>query len=1025
MFGKKIRIQNGKGTDVFVVNNAGLFGLYTALKLGQLEHNNIILAYPGYWLDNSHSVYGKNLWGQNPLTLPPAVQKIFFELYSTHEPTYRMTWLQYKTLRHSIIHQIVSYKNVLFFRGQLSVEQTAPTLEITVNGVSNMSLSIEGHTRLHYWLHEPRKNTLGLGEPTPSFKLYHLAPKHYPDPLCILGAGLTTAWAARDFNTTIVSLHLPNDPQIIISANAEVDMSRLHRLLLDTNKMHFIKNNTIYYYPTSNPNLPTNLTCPLYDAIGLLPVHPPKSILPENIGWSWNATDKCEWVAPKDTPVGSMLHSYSLLAHKTNNYFRWFGQYPGQYCENSFYPDFLKQIQAHGIDLTTQFFSVLKSQIQSLESSVNKDTILGLYAKSYNATGQNQVHFTRFMDFILQNAETPIRNHRANINTIPTVAEISTCKQNYMLEAICQSEERYILQYVRAYFETHLAFSLGHDASVLQTTRKIAMIVHDLMQLHKKSIIGMIKQNPMFQLTIYSDEKFARLHEPLEHCLPADVLFQQFQNVLLDSHDSFALIHLICMFSFRILPFLDTDARKDQFDALLNRFESNSTFRNNATRLSKSYIKHDTLIKTFFGLVPNDLPQISSHLPSMGKFYTEDAVYLSNMNRFGHSFVTGYSGHSSRLLSLAFSHLVLTREEQQMFTAATFAYLAGGGNHNFHEVYSVARSFGLPFTDGSYREALPKQYIASDAYIEVQNHLKIKLHELAKSYPAYSDFIYQAGAVYFGLASSANLTSSWSISSDQFAVPPYYLRSMLEPKNHPVYEHGAWDNITIVHQPSGLSIFSYRAYNASIEVGKVILFARPSLCFSNDGQFNNTIEMTGVFSKPSYQHAIVDSCEQDIKLYKTDTLESQGLSEITQDYPSTTDVLSSAVINGALLAAIPEAIGDLFWFYGHVSEKRAEEIKWVATTSIILLTGGWIGAAASWVTTHTLKSAGISEPKARIAGNAMSFFINTGQNLTTPLGIAATTLQIASGSFGLWAEKQVVKTIVGQEAYDAKVSQQR
>ena len=145
--------------------------------------------------------------------------------------------------------------------------------------------------------------------------------------------------------------------------------------------------------------------------------------------------------------------------------------------------------------------------------------------------------------------------------------------------------------------------------------------------------------------------------------------------------------------------------------------------------------------------------------------------------------------------------------------------------------------------------------------------------------------------------------------------------------------------------------------------------------------------------------------------------ETEARIESTQESPGMMSTLGSAAVNGALYAALPEAIGDLFSIYGHVSDKRASEIKWFTGMSMMVLSGGWMGAAASWMTSKTLTQAGLSDSNARLAGNAVGFAVNTGKNLTTILGIASTTVQLASGRFGLWAEKRVAATVQNNFVY--------
>lgn len=147
-----------------------------------------------------------------------------------------------------------------------------------------------------------------------------------------------------------------------------------------------------------------------------------------------------------------------------------------------------------------------------------------------------------------------------------------------------------------------------------------------------------------------------------------------------------------------------------------------------------------------------------------------------------------------------------------------------------------------------------------------------------------------------------------------------------------------------------------------------------------------------------------------------DMIESNAIGYHEERYDQTMSTYGSAIVNGALFAAIPEAIGDLFSIYGHVSDKRASEIKWFTGVSMMVLSGGWMGAAASLVTSKTLKQVGVPETSARLAGNAVGFAVNTSKNLTTPLGCYSTVVQLLSGHFGLLAEKKVVETISNKPA---------
>lgn len=741
---QRLFINNGRETELFVVNNAGLFGLYSDLLLGFLAKANVILAYPGFWLDKAHSNHNGDLWGHSPINLPPMAQLLFFEIFPKHNPFERMTWLHFKALRTHLLQRIIAFENVIFFQGDLSVSRTDSTTEIAFQNNENDTLSIRGPITFHYWLRKAKENKLQLGPSTPAYQLYQLAPNQYPNPVCILGAGLTTAWIVRDFNVTVISLYLPDDPQIIIPANAGINMSLLHRLLIVPDRISLVANHTINYRPTKDPMLPNQVICPLYDAIGFEPTGAPKSILNLQQGWSIKTAKECHWISPKTSPRGSLLYSYTHLAHESHHFPAWFGNHPGQYCENYFIDAFTAQLHDLGVAVPKHFFEQLKSEIQGLEDTVEEKTLLNIYSKIYNVTSDRPDQFTVFMNFIAQSPKVFFSPSKAVRGQFPPLLEMDPSKTNPGLLS-------QLIQDARGYFETHLAYSLGQNRQVFLSTQKVAHAVHQLMTTNRDLILAMIKENPMFQLTVYSDEKFARFYPAINQCLPAEFLFELFQRVLGEGQDLFALMHLICMFGFRIYPSLPLDSKRSIFEKKLNLFESNTTFRNENSRLQSITPE---LKKTFFGLVPTELPDVSAHTTSLGKYHTNDLAYAALLQRFGMAFITGYSGHTSRLLSLAFTFTSLTLEEQKAFTAGAFAYLAGGGNHHFHEIYAVARLFGLPLVDGAYTEALPKDYIESQAYIQVQNKIKTKLLEIAAQNPAHAAALSCAGFYYFGFQPS-------------------------------------------------------------------------------------------------------------------------------------------------------------------------------------------------------------------------------------------------------------------------------
>jgi hypothetical protein len=132
--------------------------------------------------------------------------------------------------------------------------------------------------------------------------------------------------------------------------------------------------------------------------------------------------------------------------------------------------------------------------------------------------------------------------------------------------------------------------------------------------------------------------------------------------------------------------------------------------------------------------------------------------------------------------------------------------------------------------------------------------------------------------------------------------------------------------------------------------------------------------------------------------------------EISTAEPSTLNILGSAALYGATYAALPEAMGDLLYLYGCISEQNASRVKFAASLLLLGLSGSWLGTGTGMVTHKALTYAGVSDSKARITANTAAFVVNTGGKIT-PTGVAATVTSYLGGRFGLWAEKCLVSRL--------------
>jgi Ran GTPase-activating protein (RanGAP) involved in mRNA processing and transport len=120
--------------------------------------------------------------------------------------------------------------------------------------------------------------------------------------------------------------------------------------------------------------------------------------------------------------------------------------------------------------------------------------------------------------------------------------------------------------------------------------------------------------------------------------------------------------------------------------------------------------------------------------------------------------------------------------------------------------------------------------------------------------------------------------------------------------------------------------------------------------------------------------------------------------------------LGTSALTGAALAAVPEAIGDSLYLSGKISAENNNYFKMASNTALVLATGSWIGAGASWGITKGLQYAGVSESRARIVGNTTGFAVNTGLNFT-PTGIVLAAVNYGAAVLGLRVEKGIMSLI--------------
>ena len=179
-------------------------------------------------------------------------------------------------------------------------------------------------------------------------------------------------------------------------------------------------------------------------------------------------------------------------------------------------------------------------------------------------------------------------------------------------------------------------------------------------------------------------------------------------------------------------------------------------------------------------------------------------------------------------------------------------------------------------------------------------------------------------------------------------------------------------------------------------------------------------KLTGSWSDVS---TAINSCEiiHGVKTCVGDEIEIIDYRPVKQtpSIATTMDVLTYAAINGAVSAALPEAIGDLLHLYAGFSQKDTQAAKkYVHIMMMVLFIGSMkdLGMAIAipllaWAITNILIKAGLPESNAYKAGHVMGFFARTGRHLTTPLGVASVATHLVAAEAALFVERECIKRL--------------
>lgn len=757
-------IVSDSQVNAFTINNAGIFYFLTRLIEGEFTTNKNIIIYPEFWLDKAHFEHDKNKWGQNPFSYPLSIQSIFLSLFEDFDFNKPMEWSHYKLLRSYILDMLKKHNNVIFITGQTDIIQSKYGYIIR-NLKSDLDIVINQNVNFYYWAQEPKKNQLRLIKPQSIVQLYQLSATAEFQKICVLGSGLSVLWVLEHFpNFEIISLHLPADYILEIPANSYINKSRLTRKSLDTVTLESFTENSILVKTKSENEL--DIVCDFYDAIGFKPVTAPSFINPESIIWDRSKDFSCTWIAPKNIPVGSTTHSYSILAYKNQRFYNDFSYLAGFYCENYYNNDFNNLMLDNGIQLNSDFFNNLKVEISNLPDPISFDKTVKLYLEIYNQTHASSQEYNQFKSIIfthiesLQQAPPFYQNHL----TKPSFLKYFNSKLEHNFKSFND-----IQYYLRNAYETLLAYSYSYNDAALNQVKLVSSKIITAINNNRGNLIRMIQDSYEIQKTIYGYTKFAAMYDEKEECIEPHFLINQILFELKFSNSLHHHIHLHFLFVFRLYPLFNIDDfTHNRFFDSYDIFDKNTTLRNPIMRLPNPEKPNELDSKVFFGLVETKLPRVRKHLTSIGRWLCGDVQYLNSLEQDRLTFVTGPSGHVAKLLAYIDSNRLLDKQNKKIYMIGVMSYLIAGGNHNFHEIYLVASSYGIEYRKGHYHDSLPIG--STEGNFKAMHHFADIIGDIILLYPEFKSQIEKFHDQYFTPEKSLNSYNENSIDEQRFVA---------------------------------------------------------------------------------------------------------------------------------------------------------------------------------------------------------------------------------------------------------------
>ncbi len=261
----------------------------------------------------------------------------------------------------------------------------------------------------------------------------------------------------------------------------------------------------------------------------------------------------------------------------------------------------------------------------------------------------------------------------------------------------------------REYFESKLAITLLQKPELFLSVHAVSKIMVFLLEEHKEQALLQISNNKKIAEDLYHVRYFGRLSR---NELPTSrVILNDMLEILNDASSELKkTMQIHSIFTYRIYPRLKNISEEKHIQSNRCRLEINTK-----TSLSKQLgIARNNVFNKMISIIDKNEIQ---HARAIDRFKPDiHSTFFKSISEKNIPFIAGPSGHTASLMKGAVSYGLNTVEMLKQYALACFAFLAGGGNHSFHEVMIAANQVGVPFEINNYEESLPSSFRDSSIY---------------------------------------------------------------------------------------------------------------------------------------------------------------------------------------------------------------------------------------------------------------------------------------------------------------------